>query len=68
MSREWPQRQAQTKAAMKKERPLREKVLADVRKKVGQIQKMLTPAQEDSSLSSNITREAEKSTQAAAKA
>ncbi len=67
MVREWPRRQAQTKAAMKKERPLEEKVLADVRKRVSQIEKMLKPALENSSLSSNTTKEAEQTAHAVAK-
>ncbi|XP_075954415.1 laminin subunit gamma-3 [Anarhichas minor] len=67
MVREWPRRQAQTKAAMKKEKPLEEKVLADVRKKVSQIKKMLKPALENSSLSSNTTMEAEQTAHAVAK-
>ena len=68
MVREWPHRQAQTKAAMKKERPLEEKVLADVRKRVSQIKGMIKPALENSSLSSNITTEAKQTAQDAAKA
>ncbi|XP_028456669.1 laminin subunit gamma-3-like [Perca flavescens] len=67
MVREWPRQQARTKAAMKKERPLEEKVLADVRKKVSQIEKMLKPALENSSLSSNTTKEAEQTAHAVAK-
>ncbi|KAA8584390.1 hypothetical protein FQN60_008175 [Etheostoma spectabile] len=43
MVREWPRQQAQTKAAMKKERPLEEKVLADVRKRLAE-QEMQTDA------------------------
>ncbi|XP_056260145.1 laminin subunit gamma-3 [Seriola aureovittata] len=67
MVREWPRRQAQTKAAVKKEKPLEEKVLADVRKRVSQIEKMLKPALENSSLSSNTTKEAERAAHALAK-
>ncbi|XP_071322534.1 laminin subunit gamma-3 [Trachinotus anak] len=67
MVREWPRRQAQTKAAMKKERPLEEKVLPDVRKRVSQIEKMLKPALENSSFSSNTTKEVEQTAQALAK-
>ncbi|KAM8829151.1 laminin subunit gamma-3 isoform 2-T2 [Spinachia spinachia] len=63
MAREFPRRQTQTKAAMKKGRPLEEKVLADVRKKVSQIEKML----ENSSLSSNATKEAQRRAHAVAK-
>lgn len=57
MVKEWPHRQAQTKAAVKKERPLREKVLSDVRKRVSQIRETLKPALEDSSVSRNTTEE-----------
>uniref|UniRef100_A0A3Q1H167 Laminin, gamma 3 n=1 Tax=Acanthochromis polyacanthus TaxID=80966 RepID=A0A3Q1H167_9TELE len=64
---EWPRRRTQTKAAMKKEKPLQEKVLVDVRKRVSQIEKMLKPALENSSLSSNITKEAEQTAHAVAK-
>lgn len=67
MEREWPHREAQTKAALKKERPLQEKVLADVKRKVTQVEKMLKPALENSSLSANITREAEQTAHAMAK-
>ncbi|XP_076613354.1 laminin subunit gamma-3 [Chaetodon auriga] len=67
MARDWPRRQAQTLAAMKKERPLEDKVLADVRKRVSQIEKMLKPALENSSLSSNATKEAEQAAHAVAK-
>ncbi|XP_069024859.1 laminin subunit gamma-3 [Embiotoca jacksoni] len=67
MVTEWTRRQAQTKAAMKKERPLGEKVLADVRKRVSQIDTMLKPALENSSLSSNTTKEAEQTAHAVAK-
>ncbi|XP_028274254.1 laminin subunit gamma-3 [Parambassis ranga] len=64
---EWPRRHAQTKAAIKKERPLKEKVLTDVRKKVTQITKILKPALENSSLSVNASKEAEKTAHAVAK-
>lgn len=67
MVAEWPRRQAQTKAAMKKEKPLQEKVLVDVRKRVSQIEKMLKPALENSSLSSNTTKEAEQTAHTVAK-
>ncbi|XP_040915110.1 laminin subunit gamma-3 isoform X1 [Toxotes jaculatrix] len=67
MVREWPRRQAQTKAAMKKEKPLEEKVLADVRKRVSQIEKMLKPALENSTLSSNTTKELEQTAHSLAK-
>lgn len=67
MVMEWPRRRAQTQAAMKKERPLEEKVLADVRKRVSQIEKMLKPALDNSSVSSNTTKEAERTAHAVAK-
>ncbi|KAL6096645.1 lamc3 [Pungitius sinensis] len=67
MVREFPRRQTQTKAAMKKTRPLEEKVLADVRKRVSQIEEMLKPALENSSLSGNATKEAERRAHAVAK-
>lgn len=67
MVREWPSQQIQTKAAMKKERPLEEKVLADVKKRVSQIDKMLKPALENSSLSSNISKKTEHTANAVAK-
>ncbi len=67
MVRDWPRRQAQTQAAIKKKRPLEEKVLADVRKRVSQIEKTLKPALENSSLYSNTTKEAVQRAQAVAK-
>ncbi|XP_029921853.1 laminin subunit gamma-3 isoform X2 [Myripristis murdjan] len=67
MQREWPRREAQTKAAVRKERPLEEKVLADVKKKVKQIEKMLKPAVDNSSLSTNTSEEAEYTAHAVAK-
>lgn len=57
MVKEWPHRQAQTMAAVKKERPLREKVLSDVRKRVSQIRETLKPALGNSSVSRNATEE-----------
>ncbi|KAM3600569.1 uncharacterized protein V6R79_025240 [Siganus canaliculatus] len=67
MVKEWPRRQVQTQAAMKKERPLAEKVLVDVRKRVSQIEKILQPALESSNLSSNTTKEAERTAHHVAK-
>ncbi|KAK2819369.1 hypothetical protein Q5P01_024930 [Channa striata] len=66
MVREWPRQQVQTKAAMKKERLLEEKVLADVRKKVSQVEKMLKPALENSTFS-NIPKVVEQTAHAVAK-
>lgn len=57
MVKKWPHQQAQTKAAVKKERPLREKVISDVRKRVSQIRETLKPALENSSVSRNATEE-----------
>ncbi|XP_035996258.1 laminin subunit gamma-3 [Fundulus heteroclitus] len=59
MVKEWPRQQAQTKAALKKQRPLEEKVLPEVRKRVKQIEKMLEPARENATLTKNTTQEAE---------
>lgn len=67
MVTEWPRQQAQTKTAMKKEKPLKEKVLAEVRKRVSQIEKKLNPALGNSSLFSNTTKEAEQTAHSVAK-
>lgn len=67
MQREWPRRQAQTRAALKKERPLEEKVLGDVRRRVKQVAKMLNPALENSSLPNATAKEAEYEAHAVAK-
>uniref|UniRef100_A0A3B3X3W9 Laminin, gamma 3 n=1 Tax=Poecilia mexicana TaxID=48701 RepID=A0A3B3X3W9_9TELE len=67
MVKEWPRRQAQTKTALKKQRPQDEKILSEVRKKVRQIEKMLDPARENASLTRNITKEAEQMAQDVAK-
>lgn len=56
MQREWPRRQAQTKAALKKETLLREKVLEDINKKVNQTERVLRPALDNATLS-NATAE-----------
>lgn len=66
MVKEWPHQQARTRVAVKKERPLEEKVLADVKQKVSEIEKMLKPALENSSLS-RTTKEAEQTAHAVAK-
>lgn len=52
---------------MKKKRPLEEKVLAEVKKRVAQIEETLKPALENSSFSSNTTKEAEQTAYAVAK-
>ncbi|XP_076014828.1 laminin subunit gamma-3 isoform X2 [Genypterus blacodes] len=67
MEREWPHRESQTRAAMKKEKPLQEKVLTDVRRKLTQVEKMLKSALENSSLSANTTKEVEETAHAVAK-
>lgn len=67
MVTEWPRQQAQTKTAMKKEKPLEEKVLAEVRKRVSQIEKELSPALGNSSLFSNTIKEAEQTAHAVVK-
>ncbi|XP_013862069.1 laminin subunit gamma-3 [Austrofundulus limnaeus] len=66
MVTEWPLQQAQTKAAMKKVKPLEDKVLAEVRKKIKQTEKMMEPAVEKSRLAHNTTVEAERMAQAVA--
>lgn len=63
MMTEWPLQQAQTKAAMKKVKPLEDKVLAEVRKKIKQTEKMIEPAVEKSRLAHNTTVEAERMAQ-----
>ncbi|XP_068615316.1 laminin subunit gamma-3-like, partial [Brachionichthys hirsutus] len=67
MAKDWPLRQTQTQAALKKERPLQEKVLADVRRRVSQIEMTLKPALENTSLSGNAAKEAEQMAHAVAK-
>lgn len=65
--REWPRLEAQTKAAVRKEKPLGEKVLADVRRKVKQVDKMLKQATENTKLSGSTAGEAWNMAQATAK-
>ncbi|XP_053709504.1 laminin subunit gamma-3 isoform X1 [Synchiropus splendidus] len=67
MVREWPRRQAHTRAALKKERPLQEKVLVDVKKRVTEIDKMVKPALNNATAARNISNEAEQMAHAAAK-
>lgn len=67
MQREWPQRQAQTKAALKRERLLREKVLEDVSKKVNQTKRVLRPALESATLSNATAQEAKHTANALSK-
>ncbi|KAM4634707.1 laminin subunit gamma-3 [Polymixia lowei] len=67
MQREWPNREAQTKAAIRKKKPLEDKVLSDVRKKVKQVEKMLKPALENTSLSTSTAKEAEDTAHTVAK-
>lgn len=66
MVSEWPRQQAQTRSALKKKRPLEDKILAGIKKRVSHIEEMLKPAAENSSVSRNITKEAEKTAQAVA--
>ncbi|XP_047426599.1 laminin subunit gamma-3 [Mugil cephalus] len=67
MVAEWPRRQTQTKAAMKKARPAGEKILGDVRRRTSQIAEMIKPALENSSLARNTSEEAEALAHAVAK-
>lgn len=67
MVSEWPRQQAQTRSALRKKRPLEDKILAGIEKRVSHIEEMLKPAAENSSASRNITKEAEKTAQAVAK-
>ncbi|XP_057674386.1 laminin subunit gamma-3 [Corythoichthys intestinalis] len=59
MAREWPRLQAQTRAALKKKKPLEDKVLAGVTNLASEIREMLRPARENSRLAKNASREAE---------
>ncbi|XP_033845842.1 laminin subunit gamma-3 [Periophthalmus magnuspinnatus] len=65
--KEWPRQQLQTKAVLKKERPLREKVLAEVKRKVAQVEEMLQPALKNSSDAANSSATAEQIAQSVAK-
>lgn len=67
MVSEWPRRQAETRSALKKARPLEDKILASIEKRVSYIQELLTPAAENSSVSRNVTKEAEETAHAVAK-
>lgn len=67
MVTQWPRQQAQTKAAIKKARPLEEKILPDVRKKVAETEKMLKPALEHSNISSSTAKDAEQKAHAVVK-
>ncbi|XP_062333878.1 laminin subunit gamma-3 [Osmerus eperlanus] len=59
IQREWPARQTQTRAAQRKERLLGEKLLPDVRRKMGLAQEVLTTALENATLSNATARQAE---------
>lgn len=59
IQRECPTRQTQTKAALRKERLLGEKLLPDVRKKMRLAEEVLTPASENATLSNATARQAE---------
>lgn len=67
MVSEWPRQQAQTQSALKKKKPLEEKILAAIEKRVSHLEEMLKPAAENSSVSQNIMKEAEETAQAVAK-
>lgn len=67
MVKEWPRQQLQTKAVLKKERPLREKVLADVKRKMAQVEEMLKPALENSSHAANNSNTAAQIAQSTAR-
>lgn len=67
MVSEWPRQQAQTQSALKKKRPMEDKILAAIEKRVSHIKEMLKPAAENSSVSRNIMKEAEETAQAVAK-
>ncbi|KAM6984916.1 laminin subunit gamma-3 [Aplochiton taeniatus] len=57
--REWPTREAKTKVAVKKEKLLEKKVLAEVRKRVMQVEKIVKPSMENATLSNTTATEAE---------
>nr|XP_046224234.1 laminin subunit gamma-3-like [Oncorhynchus gorbuscha]XP_046224235.1 laminin subunit gamma-3-like [Oncorhynchus gorbuscha] len=59
MQREWSRRLVQTKAALKKETLLREKVLEDINKKVNQTERVLRPALDNATLSNATAGQAE---------
>ncbi|XP_029692909.1 laminin subunit gamma-3 isoform X1 [Takifugu rubripes] len=67
MVSEWPRRRAQTQSALKKERPLENKILASIEKRVSHIQEMLEPAAENSSVSRKVAKEAAETADAVAK-
>lgn len=67
MVSEWPRRRAQTQSALKKERPLEDKILASIEKRVSHIQEMLEPAAENSSVSWKVAKEAAETAEAGAK-
>lgn len=66
MASEWPRRRAQTQSALRKERPLEDKILASIEKRVSHIEEMLKPAVENSSISRNVAKEAEETAGAVA--
>lgn len=67
MVSEWPRQQSLTQGALKKKRPLEDKILATIEKRVSHIEEMLKPAAENSTISQNISKEAEEKAQAVAK-
>ncbi|XP_077442006.1 laminin subunit gamma-3 isoform X1 [Vanacampus margaritifer] len=66
MVREWPRLQAHTRTAMKKKKPLEEKVLTGVTNLASEIQEILQPARENSLLAQNASREAQRTADAVA--
>ncbi|KAG5834495.1 hypothetical protein ANANG_G00262110 [Anguilla anguilla] len=58
MKKEWPRTQAQTKAAVKKERMVEENILGDARKKAKQAERIVKLALENSTLSNSTASQA----------
>ncbi|KAL0965256.1 hypothetical protein UPYG_G00278840 [Umbra pygmaea] len=67
MQKEWPQMQSRTKAALKKERQLREKVLRDIAVKLNQTESVLRSAQENAPLAKASAKQAERTAHALSK-
>lgn len=67
MVSEWPRQRTKTQIALKKKRPLEDKILTAIEKRVSHIEEILKPAAENSSVSRNITEEAAETAQALAK-
>ncbi|KAJ8339181.1 hypothetical protein SKAU_G00359670 [Synaphobranchus kaupii] len=58
MRKEWPRMHAQTKAAVKKERMVEERILGDARKKAKQAERIVKPALDNSTLSNSTASQA----------